>query len=373
MNFKYSGVIHMQNPFIFGPVVRGDNFCGRQKEIGELRSTVNSGMHVVLYSRRRTGKTSLIKRFFEEMERDRNCVYLDLSRITTQQEFFTEYAEQVLKASRSPSSSIKKIMAKVGKILGSIEMQVSAGPDGTVSVGLNPASLTKERIPDILSLSEHLGGKFIIALDEYQNVVNLPGDYDMEPFMRSVIQNFEKTSVIFAGSYAHMMRDIFSNPERPHYRLARGMSLGPLDREEALSFMDRKFSASDHKTGTDILADIYSSVNGDPYYLQALCFHFWSLVTDKADADINRAVENMINTEAMYFEAIWRNLSPGQKKVLKVIARGRNPYREKDTAKSSTAQALKVLQEKDLVEIPQRGTYVLTDPFLGKWITSSIE
>lgn len=361
----------MQNPFVFGPIVRGENFCGRERELRELRTTVRSGMHVVLYSRRRTGKTSLIGKFFEEMSDDYHCVYLDLSRVTTQQEFFADYANQVLKAARPVYSSVQKMMTKLREVLGRVEISLSTGADETISFGIDLASFPAGRIPELLSLPEHLAGKFIIALDEYQNVVNLPGEYDMEPFMRSIVQHFEHTSLLFAGSRAHMMRDIFSNPERPHYRLARGMSLGPLDEREALVFMGRKFVTSGQEVSSDTLERIYETVSGDPYYLQALCFHCWEALSSEGVLDISKAKQDMIMHEAMYFEAMWRYLTPVQKTVLKIIAGGRNPYGDK-LAKSSVAQALKSLQEKDFLEIPERGKYQLTDPFFGEWLTGAV-
>lgn len=368
-------MIPKRNPFVFGPVVRDENFCGRRKEILDIRRTVEAGMHIVLYSRRRTGKTSLINRLFEEMRHTKRCVYLDLSRVTSQREFFEDYAEQVLKKSGTTYSSIRKLTDKLGKILGHIDIKISAGPDGAFSLGLDPASLPAERIPDLLSLPERLGGKFVIAMDEYQNIVNLPGSYEMESFMRSIIQNFRNTSVIFAGSRAHMMRNIFSNPQRPHYRLARAMSLGPLTEEEAIPFMGNKFSPDGYGMDESMLKEIFKTVEGDPYYLQALCFHCWNLLPSEhrfGQDDLRKAEGNMMINEAMYFEALWRYLAPGQKKVLKVIAEGENPYGKKWIAKSSTAQALKALSEKDLVEIPEKGIYRLTDPFLGKWVVNSL-
>lgn len=361
----------MQNPFVFGPIVRGENFCGRESELRELRMAVASGMHVVLYSRRRTGKTSLIGRFLEDMGDDCHCVYLDLSRVTTQQEFFEDYANQVLKAARPVYSSLQKMVAKLRDLLGRVEVSLSAGPDEDLSFGLDLASLPGRRIPELLALPEHLGGRFVIALDEYQNVVNLPGEYDMEPFMRSVVQHFEHTSLLFAGSRAHMMRDIFSNPERPHYRLARGMSLGPLDEEEALTFMDRKFSTSGREVPRDDLQLIYKIVSGDPYYLQALCFSCWEALVHEEVLDVSKATNEMVVHEGMYFEAMWRYLTPVQRSVLKSIAAGENPYGGK-LPKSSVAQALKSLQEKDFLEIPERGTYRLTDPFFGQWTLGSV-
>ena len=45
----------MKNPFIFGRAVVGEHFVDREKEIEELKSTILSGQHVVLFSARKIG------------------------------------------------------------------------------------------------------------------------------------------------------------------------------------------------------------------------------------------------------------------------------------------------------------------------------
>ena len=52
----------MENPFIYGQEVSGDTFCNRTKEIKELMSDIKSGHNVIIYSPRRYGKTSLVKK-----------------------------------------------------------------------------------------------------------------------------------------------------------------------------------------------------------------------------------------------------------------------------------------------------------------------
>ena len=50
----------MDNPFTPSRVVTGESFCNRRKELKELSYYVQNNQTVLLYSHRRTGKTSLI-------------------------------------------------------------------------------------------------------------------------------------------------------------------------------------------------------------------------------------------------------------------------------------------------------------------------
>ena len=50
----------LENPFIIGKIVLGDNFCNREKEIAQLCHIARSKQHMVIISPRRYGKTSLV-------------------------------------------------------------------------------------------------------------------------------------------------------------------------------------------------------------------------------------------------------------------------------------------------------------------------
>ena len=48
------------NPFKYGNVVLGNDFCNRSKEQKEILSAIKNGDKIFIYSERRLGKTSLI-------------------------------------------------------------------------------------------------------------------------------------------------------------------------------------------------------------------------------------------------------------------------------------------------------------------------
>ncbi len=50
----------MENPFKYGEVVSGENFCNREKELKEINRAIANGDSFWMYSPRRFGKSSLI-------------------------------------------------------------------------------------------------------------------------------------------------------------------------------------------------------------------------------------------------------------------------------------------------------------------------
>ena len=72
----------MDNPFTHSRVVTGESFCNRQQEIKDLTYYVQNNQTVLLYSHRRTGKTSLIFELMGKLKKMRpkvKSIYIDLS------------------------------------------------------------------------------------------------------------------------------------------------------------------------------------------------------------------------------------------------------------------------------------------------------
>jgi len=53
--------MQLQNPFKYGMVVTGKDFINRKEEIDMLTKNLTAGQHIILYSKRRLGKTSLMR------------------------------------------------------------------------------------------------------------------------------------------------------------------------------------------------------------------------------------------------------------------------------------------------------------------------
>ena len=59
----------MENPFYYGQEVGEEHFTDREQEIKDLLSDLKRGQNVIIFSPRRYGKTSLLKRVFSILEK----------------------------------------------------------------------------------------------------------------------------------------------------------------------------------------------------------------------------------------------------------------------------------------------------------------
>ena len=82
----------MKNPFIYSNIVTGPCFCNRKKEQEDLMEFIRSSQNVLLYSHRRTGKSSLIKQVLLNLKQhspEIGGLHIDLYGTTSEKEFIT--------------------------------------------------------------------------------------------------------------------------------------------------------------------------------------------------------------------------------------------------------------------------------------------
>jgi len=81
----------LKNPFKFGSIVDNLYFTNRVEELEQIKSILDSEVHLTMMSPRRYGKTSLIMKAIKEINRP--VILLDMQVVTSE----IDFAEQLLK------------------------------------------------------------------------------------------------------------------------------------------------------------------------------------------------------------------------------------------------------------------------------------
>lgn len=352
----------MENPFKFGMVVRGMDFCDRQKEMTELIQIINSGMSVTLISPRRYGKTSLIINLLDHLDGYKK-VYIDLMSIVSLNTFLEKYSTEIFKSVGGLKKFVNKL-SKMIKISGKISLDI-----GSLKLVIDVDPKVTDDVENIIDLPTKFDEKFVIVIDEFQEITNIT-EIDLVSILRKKFQFFQNTVFIFSGSKRSMMQEIFANPTKPFYRFSQIYELKNLEIEESRKFVMDKFRSSGVEIENDAFNTIYELTNGHAYYLQALSYHLWFLTKDKKKverADVYSALKRVIFGEKAAFESLWDELTPNQKKVLNVLSRDLSPYSIRISA-GSVNRALESLKKIDLVD--KNGEFKITDPIFKLWLKS---
>lgn len=261
----------MQNPFVFGEVVKGENFADRTKEIEELVSDLRSSQNIVLFSPRQYGKTSLIMRVLEELKDEVISVYCDLMKVTTKERFAEIYG-----------SAIASVGGKLELGLGRQEKDIDA---------------VLERLYDLPQrLAERKGKPVVVVFDEFQEVIALNGEAVLRT-MRAKIQHHEDVAYVFIGSQKRLFLDIFANKNRAMYGIGKFLPLERIPEDEFCEFIIGKFKATRIKIREDQCRRIIEITQGHPAFTQQLCHTLWYITQKKTTvslADIEEAERSSI-------------------------------------------------------------------------------
>ena len=370
----------MKNPFIYGETVSGDNFCDRVPEMKELVSDIKNGQNVIIFSPRRYGKTSLIKKALRKVKAQGILTfYIDLYPAINKGKFIEIYAGAIsagisggaLQVVKKIKEYLPRIIPKVVMDDQSFHLEFEFDRTGSISPNIDDllCAVNKE--------AERRNKSAVVVFDEFQEIADFDDD-EIERKMRSVFQNHRNVSYIFMGSKTHLMRDIFNNPNRPFYKSGKHFPLGKIDHKELSFFAKKKFSGQNIVIGNNELNRVLDSTECHPYYFQMLCNVLWEICMDSrvvTEADIHRALDILISRESSVYIAMWEELTIKQKNLMVALAKEESPevFSKKFLEtyglgpSSSIQKALKKLLKRELIQ-QENGSYIVYDLFFKKWI-----
>ena len=294
----------MQNPFVYGQVVTGASFTNRQKEKKQLADNIRNGIHTIIISPRRWGKSSLVAEVSNELEKKKVVVpvKIDLSTIIDERDFFSRYAKAVLKVSYSKADEILEFMKNAFK---SIKPSIAIESlDNSFSLGVNFSHKDVEQgFEDILNLPQLIAKKknvrLLVTFDEFQNVANFNNPEIFQAQLRSVLQYHKNVSYVFFGSRKHMMEDIFHSKSAPFYNFGDVIWLKKISEEDFIPFLMEKFENTGKKITEDKVRNILRLMDYNPQYVQLLANKIW----DNSDRKItDKAIEEAVETVLMQYE-----------------------------------------------------------------------
>ena len=373
-------MIRLRNPFTLG-IVRKEDFCDREKEIEDLLRYARNGDNIVLFSPRRYGKSSLVNLVLDLLEKEGFlAVYVDLFPISSEQDFISRFSAGVFKGigrGADPRTIVDKVANLFKRLIPSIDVK----PDGySISAKFDRSTETE------LVLDDLLGGLYTyvkkrklracIALDEFQEITELPESKKIEGILRSHIQFHKEIAYFYVGSRRGILNDMFLNRSRPFYKSAFLYILKEILKDDFVSYIEKRFRDTGKLSTSEVAGQIYDMARGYPYYVQKLGSIVWDMTEKKFNPDvIKEAYRILLNMEAVDFEGIWSGLTLIQKSLLKALAKDPTPspyareFLERHRLSiGGTQRAMKVLFSRDLIEKDGENRYRLTDPIMEAWL-----
>jgi uncharacterized protein len=256
------------NPFITTGYHGVDYFCDRQKETLTLLNHMKNGRSVTLTSIRRIGKTGLIKHTLSQLPSDSLGIYLDILPTENLKQFFDVLVTEIVNHVPEKQSYGRRILDFVKSLRPTITYDPLTGqPQVTIDV---LSGETIRHIGAVFSLLEQSPKKVIIAIDEFQQILNYP-EKQTDSWLRSVIQTLNNVHFIFAGSQQHLMSELFADPGRPFYRSTSFLRIGKISEEAYAHFIQHHFSKAGRKISEETVHEMLQWTDLHTYYVQLLC------------------------------------------------------------------------------------------------------
>ncbi len=368
-------------PFVFGTLANSNEFANREDEVKRILNNTNAGISTILISPRRWGKSSLVKKAgLMGMKKDKKLrvCYLDVFNIRSEEEFYEEFAKEVIKAA---SNKWDDVINNTKNYLSLFIPKISIKPDGVndVSLSLNLDEI-KKHPNEILDLPEKLAKDknihFLICIDEFQNISEFKSPLAFQKKLRAHWQHHQHSNYCLYGSKRHMMLEVFSSQSMPFYKFGDIIFLEKIKENEWKKFIKRRFVATGKGIEKDAVLLISRLVENHPYYVQQLAQLSWfrSINHSCTIGIVEQAHDGLINQLSLLFQNITDGLSNAQIRYLQALLDGVEKMTSKETilkyklgTSATVIKAKKALINKEIIDDWQ-GVVDVLDPVYKSWL-----
>ncbi|MGZ4054380.1 MAG: AAA family ATPase [Bacteroidia bacterium] len=366
------------SPFIYGTIVSVNSFTNREKEAEKLYSNLINGINTTIISPRRWGKSSLVEKVILDIrkkEKNTKTVIIDLFSVSNEEEFLELFAREVIKASsgrwqewvNTGKEFFKKLIPKFS--MGFDQADFSLSFDWKE---LKKYSNEVLDLPD--AIAKKKGIKFIICLDEFQNISTFSGYTDFEKKMRASWQRHKNVTYCLYGSKRHMMSEIFNSPAKPFYRFGDIMLLPKIETEKWIRFICKSFENTGKQISETVAAKIPELMKNHSWYVQQLAHYTWNMTSKKAtEAEVNAALKELIQANSPLYQKEIESISTTQLSLLKAVVKEETKFTSTSVMQQyqlgtprNVSKNKEILINNDLIH-EVNGMYEFLDPAFELW------
>lgn len=370
----------MEVPFVYGKLAVKKNFTNRTTETKRLINNFSMLINTVLISPRRWGKSSLVEKAAEEAaksDKKLKFCFIDAFNIRTEEQFYQLLATEILKVS---ATKIELILENAKKLLGKFLPKLSLNPDNQNEISLSlDWKEVKKQPDDILNMAEIIaaekGWKFIICIDEFQNISAFEDPLAFQKKLRANWQKHQNVSYCLYGSKRHMLMDVFTNSSMPFYKFGDLMFLEKIEKKDWILYITSRFKDTRKLISKDNAALIAILADCHPYYVQQLAQQSWFRTEYECTKEIiHEAHQELINQLSLLFQSKTEELANSQINFLKALIDGVTQFSSKKTlgkynlgTSANVVKIKKTLENKEIIDI-QAGEIILLDPMYKTWL-----
>lgn len=365
------------NPFKYGCIVDGDDFCARKELSAQLLDYVRRGQNIVIQGERRIGKSSLVYNTLKGQKKYKP-IMIDLMGVKSTVDICNRIADALTRFDSS-DGFFRRTMSLLAHLRPIITVDAMTGMP-TISVDHSAGSAPESLAVAMNAVASHVEDKnACVVLDEFQDVAELKDGDQILAIMRGKIQYMNKTSFIFLGSARNQMADIFMLPSSPFYKSALVFEVGEMPVDDFYRFLAARFLTGARKLPRVLFDKMWETVSHITGDIQELCDAIWQVSSAGMTLDddmLQKALAVIFAREGAAYQMFIKQLTDIQFRVLKTlaVAGGNHPnssaFLELShvSVHASVTRALHSLSNAGLI-YPIGGQYHFASPFFKTWLS----
>ena len=352
-------------------------FYDRKKELSEFKAYLeelkrNVPKHILIVAPRRMGKTHLIQKYMLNSTDEKIVpIYIDLLFIdsikTLSHNMYDQFIENY---STVHKKSLTKLMSlikgNINDLLDAIkEVSLEFGTKNEDYLALR-FNLKKEvseieyfikTIDIIEEIAEKKKLKVILAMDEFQRVIDWKNWNEFVAALRSNMQYSENTKLIISGSKSTFIKENIIAKTKPFWKQLISYELMPFSKEVIKEIL--RDNNLDERYVSNFESDLY---NIPDYVVKLISI----LQTTKSYDD---ALTKLIDQEKYVFESIYDKLNLKSRAILKTLTNSGKQFSDIEKEVSKPTYGLKKLLEDDIILL-KNNKYEISDPLFRKILTN---
>lgn len=369
------------NPFLINNYISPSFFCDRENETNALIQNITNQSNTVFFAQRRVGKTALIHHVFHHLKskKEYTTLYLDIYATQSLKDFTNQLANSIYKAFPEKKGIATRFWESIKLLRPVLSInEITGTPE--LSLDISQASQMERSITQLLQFLEKQKKPVVIAIDEFQQILEYP-EKNVEALLRTSIQQLQQVHFIFLGSNRKMIFEIFNSTKRPFYASAKNLYLHKIKKNKYSPFIQKHFNKNHLNISENAIELVLDLTRRHTYYTQHLCHEIFALhEKNTTKKTVYKALYKILSeNEAMYFQ--YRNLlTPAQWKLLKALAKEEKTYKPYNqqfikkynlSAPTSVKRTLNALLDKELIYyqvMQEEPYYEIQDKFLMRWL-----
>jgi hypothetical protein len=369
--------------FIFDALLDEQNICNLAEEREKITQGIEHGLKLLVYGRRNTGKTSLVKNAGAPDWKRRHpsglFMYVDLLGVKT----LSHISERVTVAFSEAYNAcfqMKSVFDKMLKVIMGLRPTITLDDTGrpTLSVGIGVGEAPRP-FSDILKQLDRIHASnvpVLLVMDEFQDIAMVE---EAEAILRRDLENLDsKIPVVVLGSKHHLLERIFARPAAPFFNWGTHVHFDAIPYRDYWRYMQERFEPQGLRISFENARHLQDLMSRVPEAINRLCYAlmFGGAFGGKLSKEaIETGLEKLVQERRNEPEKYLSGFTAAEQRVITALSKeqpvphpqGKDFIRRTGLTASGIRKILMKLEDQAVVYREEAG-YILADPLLRQHV-----